>query len=160
MINRKKIKSLLLFCLAFSFVLTPLPHYVTSASAQAASVGPSDDTGSARTVKRKRKARKPRVRYRDENVVLGIRKEVYFDFPLGNIKGPTDLSIFRYEVNKKEQDPKLAKDRVVLTGLKPGITDLWIYDNQDVLRIVYNVTVTPQNLKRVLGFLKQELKNV
>ncbi|MEI6080215.1 MAG: hypothetical protein WCQ53_06250 [bacterium] len=101
-----------------------------------------------------------KVKYRDLNVVLGIRKEVYFNFPLGNIRPPTDLSIFRFEKNTKEQNPKQDRDRIVITGLKTGMTDLWVYDNQDVLRFVYNVTVTPQNLKRILGFLKREFRNI
>ena len=101
-----------------------------------------------------------KVKYRDLNVVLGIRKEVYFNFPLGNIRPPTDLSIFRFEKNTKEQNPKQERDRIVITGLKTGMTDLWVYDNQDVLRFVYNVTVTPQNLKRILGFLKREFRNI
>lgn len=153
-----KIKLSLFVCVLSLSVLAPAFVNIPSTYAQESSIGP--DTNGNKATRKKKVKRKPRVRYRDQNVVLGIRKEIYFDFPLGNIKGPTDVSIFRYEINKKEQNPKLAKDRIVLTGLKAGITDLWIYDNQDVLRFVYNVTVTPQNLKRVLGFLKQELKNV
>jgi len=158
LIDRKKIKLSLFIPVLSLLILAPSFIYIPEVYAQTNKIEPAKTLKKA---KRRRKVkRKARVKYRDQNVVLGIRREVFFDFPLGNIKGPTDVSIFRYKINKREQNPKLAKDMIVLTGLKAGITDLWIYDNQDVLRIVYNVTVTPQNLKRVMGFLKQELKNV
>jgi pilus assembly protein CpaC len=153
-----KIK-LLVFLVSLSVLVPSSFIYVPQAYAQTDNLD-SEPVVSNKVTRKKKVKRKPRVKYQDQNIVLGIRREIYFDFPLGNIKGPTDVSIFRYEINKKDQNPKLAKDRIVLTGLKAGITDLWIYDDQDVLRFVYNVTVTPQNLKRALGFLKQELKNV
>ncbi len=112
-----------------------------------------------KTEKKKLK-KKPKVKYRDINVVLGIRKELYLDFPIGTVRQPTNPNIYKFEVNKKEDDPSLEKDRIVFTGTTPGMTDLWVYDNQDVLRYVYNVTVTEKNLKRVLGFLKREFKNI
>ncbi|MEI6092273.1 MAG: hypothetical protein WCQ47_01145 [bacterium] len=112
------------------------------------------------SMNKKKLKKHKKVKYADINIAAGIRKEVYFDFPLGSLKGPTDPSIFKFDINKKEQDPKLNKDRIVLTGLKPGMTDLWVYDNKDVLKCVYNVTVTLQNLKRILGFLKHEFRNI
>jgi pilus assembly protein CpaC len=109
---------------------------------------------------KKKLTKHQKVKYRDINVVLGIRKEVYFDFPLGEVRNPTDTSIYRFEKNLKAQNPKLEKDRIIITGLKSGMTDLWVYDNQDVLKYVYNVTVTAQNLRRILLFLKKEFRSI
>lgn len=143
----------------------PVPESVSTSSTPSPVEAPAQEIKKepvkvkSSTNKKKIKKHK-KVKYTDVNVVLGIRKEIYFDFPLGSVKGPTDASVFKVDINKKEQDPKLSKDRVVITGMKAGMTDLWVYDNQDVLKYVYNVTVTPQNLKRILGFLKREFRNI
>ena len=109
---------------------------------------------------KKKLKKKLRVKYRDINVVLGVRKELYLNFPIGTVRQPTNPNVYKFEVNKKEDDPNLEKDRIVFTGIAPGVTDLWVYDNQDVLRYVFSVTVTEKNLKRVLGFLRREFKNI
>ncbi len=112
---------------------------------------------------KKKIKKKPGVKYIDINVVKGIRKEVYLDFPVGKTWGPSDTSVFSVTLEKKKDFPNLAKDRLVFRGAtsrKFASTDLWVYDENDVLKIVYNVTVTDYNIKRILGFLKKELKNV
>ncbi|MCX6112052.1 MAG: hypothetical protein NTY22_02030 [Proteobacteria bacterium] len=113
-------------------------------------------------ISKKKLKKHQKVKYRDLNVVMGIRKEVYFDFPVSTTNPPfaTNKNVFDIKLEKKEQNPKLEKDRVVLTARSEGVTDLWVYDDKDILKFVYNVTVTRQNLKRVLGFLKQEFKNI
>ena len=88
---------------------------------------------------------------------------MYLDFPVGKTWGPSDTSVFSVTLEKKKDFPNLAKDRLVFRGAtsrKFASTDLWVYDENDVLKIVYNVTVTDYNIKRILGFLKKELKNV
>jgi len=117
-------------------------------------------TKSTNKPEKKKITKKIKVKYKDLNVVIGIRKEVYFNFPLGTIRPPTNAAVYKYEVNYKKDNPKLERDRVVITGLQSGITDMWVYDDQDVLRYVYNVTVTQQNLKRILGFLKGEFRHI
>jgi pilus assembly protein CpaC len=152
--------------LVFGFISTALV-YAQPAQQPAAPAGTPAPAAGAADVKqtkdpagKKKLTKHQRVKYRDLNVVLGIRKEVYFDFPLGEVRNPTDTSIYRFEKNLKAQNPKLERDRLVITGLKSGMTDLWVYDNQDILRYVYNVTVTAQNLRRILLFLKKEFRNV
>jgi len=114
------------------------------------------------SVNKKKLKKHKKVKYRDVNVVMGVRKEIYFDFPVSTTIPPfsTNKNVFDTKLEKKEQNPKLEKDRIILTARNEGVTDLWIYDDQDILKFVYNVTVTKQNLKRVLGFLKREFRNV
>ena len=100
-----------------------------------------------------------KVKYRDINVVMNVRKELYLNFPVGTIRTTND-NFFEAKLETKAENPDLEKDRVVFKGKTPGITDLWVYDNQDVLRYVYNVTVTQNNLRRVLGFFRKEFKNI
>ncbi|MFH1223808.1 MAG: hypothetical protein V1647_05655 [Pseudomonadota bacterium] len=109
---------------------------------------------------KKKITKKIKVKYKDVNVAMGVRKEIYLDFTVGTVRPPTNSAVFKYEINKKADNPKLEKDRIVITGTQAGITDLWVYDSDEVLRTVYNVTVTQQNLKRILGFLKREFKNI
>ncbi len=114
------------------------------------------------SVSKKKLKKHQKVKYRDVNVVMGVRKEMYFDFPVSTTIPPfsTNKNVFDIKLEKKEQNPKLEKDRIILTGKNPGVTDLWVYDDKDILKFVYNVTVTQQNLKRVLGFLRREFRNV
>lgn len=112
---------------------------------------------------KKKIKKKPTVKYVDINVVKGVRKEVYIDFPVGAIWGPSDKSVFEVNWDKKKENPSLPKDRLVFKGTssrKFASTDLWIYDENNVLRTVYNVTVTDYNLKRIFSFLKREFRNV
>lgn len=163
-----RFKSLFTFLVLFFFVYSVGSLFSQEIAGEKVEVAKPEASKPEETTKpeevkkpeKKKLKKKIKVKYMDLNVAMGIRKEVYFNFPLGNVSQPTNPTIFKYEKNKKEDDPNLEKDRIVIQGLAPGITDLWVYDNQDVLRIVYNVTVTQQNLKRILGFLKREFKNI
>ncbi len=112
-----------------------------------------------KTPEKKKLKKRIKVKYRDINVVMGIRKELYLNFPVGTVRTTND-NIYEWKLETKEENPNLEKDRIIFRGKTPGMTDLWVYDNQEVLRYVYNVTVTEKNLKRILGFLKREFKNV
>ena len=82
---------------------------------------------------------------------------------MGSIWGPSDTSVFQVTPEKKKDNPTLAKDRLVFKGTattRTASSDLWVYDENNVLKTVYNVTVTSYNLKRIYGFLKREFKNV
>jgi pilus assembly protein CpaC len=109
--------------------------------------------------KRRVKSRKTKIKYRDVNAVVGIRKEIYFDFDVSKTH-VTDSSVFKLELQDKDPAKKIAKDRVVIYALKEGKTDLWVYDDKNVLRTVYAVSTTQDNLKRIHGFLKEELGRV
>ena len=71
-------KRFYIFFLLFVFILSSL----------------SSDVMSARWKVRKRR---PRIKYRDLNVVIGIKKEVYFDFPLGIVQS-TNAELFKFDV--------------------------------------------------------------
>jgi pilus assembly protein CpaC len=122
---------------------------------------PGGEAEPAKPEKKKLK-KKIKVKYRDINVVMGVRKELYLNFRIGKdtVRQPTSPNVFKFEVNTKEEDPNLQKDRIVFTGIAPGITDLWVYDTQDVLRYVFNVTVTEKNLRRIFLFLKREFRGI
>ncbi len=112
---------------------------------------------------KKKIKKRPGVKYTDLNVVKGIRKEVYLNFPLGTIWGPSDTNVFQVTPEKKKDNPNLAKDRLVFKGTstqQQASSDLWVYDENNVLKIVYNVTVTNYNIKRIYGFLKREFRNI
>ena len=158
---RKILFSLLLvMTFAYSCVLLSQDNTNQNNNAAAAGDQPAAETEKPAKPEKKKLKKKIKVKYRDINVVMGVRKELYLNFPIGTVRQPTNPNVFKFEVNKKEDDPNLQKDRIVFTGLAPGITDLWIYDNQDVLRYVDNVTVTDKNLKRILGFLRREFKGI
>ena len=161
MIKIRKILFSLFFILSFAYSCVLLSQDNAVPTNDAAVVDqPQAGAEAAVKPEKKKLKKKIKVKYRDINVVIGIRKELYLNFPIGTVRQPTNPNVYRFEVNKKDENPNLEKDRIVFTGLTPGMTDLWVYDNQDVLRYVYNVTVTEKNLKRILGFLKRELKNV
>lgn len=112
---------------------------------------------------KKKIKKRPGVKYADINVVKGVRKEVYLNFPLGTIWGPSDTSVFQVTPEKKKDNPNLSKDRLVFRGTttkRSASSDLWVYDENNVLKTVYNVTVTDYNLKRIYGFLRREFKNI
>jgi hypothetical protein len=155
----RKIFFTLFFVLSFAYSCVLLSQDAADEGNTAASQAQTEAEKAVKPEKKKLKKR-IKVKYKDINVVLGVRKELYLNFPVGTIRQPTNPNVFKFEVNKKDDDPNLEKDRIVFTALNPGMTDLWVYDNQDVLRYVYNVTVTEKNLKRIMGFLKQEFKNV
>lgn len=105
------------------------------------------------------KSRKRKIKYRDVNAVVGIRKEIYFDFDVSKTH-VTDSNVFKHELQDKDPSKKIPKDRVVIYALKEGKTDLWVYDDKNVLRIVYAVSTTQDNLKRIHGFLKRDLGSI
>ena len=165
MINTRKIFLTLFFALSLVYscvVFSQDAPEATPATAtpEAAPAGGETGVEPATKPEKKKITKRIKVKYRDINVAMGVRKELYVNFPIGTVRAPTNPNVFKYEVNKKDEDPNLRKDRIVFIGQQPGITDLWVYDNQDVLRYVYNVTVTEKNLKRILGFLRREFKNV
>ncbi|MBN1114002.1 MAG: hypothetical protein JXA66_01540 [Oligoflexia bacterium] len=104
--------------------------------------------------------RKKHFVYRDLNLVLNIKKEVIFDFPVGKIE-TTNKSLFKtFDILRKAEKPEIDRDKLVLTANAAGKTDMWVYDNKDVLKIIFHVTATEENLKRIFGFVSRELKHV
>jgi len=165
MITFRKIFLTVLCVVAFAYSCVLLSQDVTDqskttdASSNAVSDQPASGVEKKAAPEKKKIKKRIKVKYRDINVVKGIRKELYLNFPVGTVR-TTNENIFDWKLETKEENPNLEKDRIVFKGKTTGMTDLWVYDNQEVLRYVYNVTVTERNLKRILGFLKREFKNV
>jgi len=160
----RKIFFTVLFVIAFAYSCILFSQDTAGQSknnteAGATSVQATTDAETKSSTEKKKIKKRTKVKYRDLNVVMGIRKELYLNFPVGTVR-TTNENIFEWKLETKEENPNLNKDRIVFRGKTPGMTDLWVYDNQEVLRYVYNVTVTEKNLKRILGFLRREFRNV
>jgi len=160
----RKIFFTVLFVIAFAyscilFSQDKAGQSKNNTEAGATSVQATTDAETKSSTEKKKIKKRTKVKYRDLNVVMGIRKELYLNFPVGTVR-TTNENIFEWKLETKEENPNLNKDRIVFRGKIPGMTDLWVYDNQEVLRYVYNVTVTEKNLKRILGFLRREFRNV
>ncbi len=162
MITFRKIFFTVFFIVTFAYSCILFSQDATNQGQTAATDAAADQPAAEAVIKtpeKKKLKKRIKVKYRDINVVMGIRKELYLNFPVGTVRTTND-NIYEWKLETKEENPNLEKDRIIFRGKTPGMTDLWVYDNQEVLRYVYNVTVTEKNLKRILGFLKREFKNV
>lgn len=100
------------------------------------------------------------VKYVDINLALRIQKEVFYDFEISNIH-TTERGLFEIEKITPKQDKTLSHGtKLVFEPKSAGTTDLWIYDENGILRFVHAVNVTSENYKRIYSYLKHELRNV
>lgn len=118
-----------------------------------------NDTVGAKTFKRIN--RRPYRHYEDLLLIVGITRELYFPRALGEIKTTYgDGGFLNYSV---VNDLQLKKYKLVVKANGDGdgqTTDLWVYDDKGVLMVVYHVTASKENIKRICDQIKIELKGV
>lgn len=109
----------------------------------------------------KRINRRPYRHYEDLLLIVGISRELYFPKALGEIKTTYgDGGFLNYAV---VNDLQLKKYKLVVKANGEGdgqTTDLWVYDDKGILMVVYHVTASKENIKRIYDQIKIELKGV
>jgi pilus assembly protein CpaC len=110
--------------------------------------------------KKKHKGEYRGVKYEDVLVVMGITKELFFEFNVGDVRMPTNTSLVVPEIKRKAQNTEQKKDMIILVGKQEGFTDLWVYDDKKVLKIIYHIQVTKNDLKRIFRDVRNKLRDI
>ena len=104
--------------------------------------------------------RHERVKYVDINLAMRIQKEVFYDFDISKLH-TTETGIFEVKkITPKEEKTLSHGTKLVFEPKAKGKTDLWVYDENEILRFVHAVNVTDANYKRIYSYIKHELRNV
>jgi len=105
--------------------------------------------------------KRPNRHYEDLLLIVGIQRELFFPRPIGEVKtnyGENSFIIYQIVNNEQEKTYKL-----VMKANGDGdsqTTDLWVYDDKGILMVVYHVSVSKENIRRILNQVRNELKEV
>lgn len=105
--------------------------------------------------------KRPGRHYEDLLIIVGIQRELYFPRPIGEFK--TNYGEGSFLVLSKDNNLQEKKYKLLVKANADGdgqTTDLWVYDDKGILMVVYHVSVSKENVKRILAQIKIELNGV
>lgn len=111
----------------------------------------------------KRINRRPYRHYEDLLLIVGISRELYFPRPISEKDIKTTYGDGGFLNFSVVNDLQLKKYKLVVKANGEGdgqATDLWVYDDKGVLMVVYHVTASKENIKRIFDQINIALKGV